>query len=216
MGTGTTGYCDSSLGLSFNFKSGTSPCLSLSPSFSFNFKSQFQISTPHQVDFCDMESDSSSDHDEVSKQRGPTIKSKTKKGKAIITYNKKGVPIGEESKKLSTFEGMTARTMVPITYQSWREIPFVVDLKSRKNSLKSVGSKWRNFKHYLFKKFIEKYKNDPKPKFPRPETYPFIEKADWKLFVAQRLSKKWQKKSDYAKKASLQENNDLATEDFRC
>ncbi|KAL4582274.1 hypothetical protein LXL04_006818 [Taraxacum kok-saghyz] len=143
------------------------------------------------VDFCDMESDSSSDHDEVSKQRGPTIKSKTKKGKSIITYNKKGVPIGEEAKKLSTFEGMAARTMMH----------FVVDLKSRKNSLKSVGSKWRNFKHYLFKKFIEKYKNDPKPKFPRPETYPFIEKADWKLFVAQRLSKKWQKKSDYAKKA---------------
>ncbi|KAL4563340.1 hypothetical protein LXL04_027381 [Taraxacum kok-saghyz] len=47
--TGTTGYCDSSLGLSFNFKSGTSPCLSLSPSFSFNFKSQLQISTPHQM-----------------------------------------------------------------------------------------------------------------------------------------------------------------------
>lgn len=69
-----------------------------------------------------MESDSSSDHAESSKQRGPTIKSKSTKGKVIVTYNKKGVPIGDESTKLSTFEGMVARTMVPITYATWRDV----------------------------------------------------------------------------------------------
>ncbi|KAL4568572.1 hypothetical protein LXL04_024187 [Taraxacum kok-saghyz] len=110
-----------------------------------------------------MESDSSSDHDEVSKQRGPTIKRDVSKEKKeeVLQYILKH---------------------------------FVVNLKSRKNSLQSTGSKWRNFKHYLFKKFIEKYKNDPKPKFPPPEMYPFIEKADWNRFVSQRLSKKWQVK----------------------
>ena len=58
-----------------------------------------------------MESDSASDHDEDSKQRGPTTKTKANKVKLVITYNKKGVPVGKEATKLSTFEGLVARTM---------------------------------------------------------------------------------------------------------
>lgn len=69
-----------------------------------------------------MESDQSSSHDEDSKQRGPTIKGKTTKGKIIVTYNKKGVPIGVEATKLASFEGMVARSMVPITYATWRDV----------------------------------------------------------------------------------------------
>lgn len=161
-------------------------------------------------------SDSSSDNEETSKvSRGPTIKSKNNKGKVIITYNKKGVRIGEGGTKLTTFEGMVARTMVPITYETWRHVAeetkqeiwqyvlmnFVVDVKSRRNTLKSVGTKWRNFKHYLFKNFIENYKNDPDVKLREPPAmYPFLKKDYWKLFVAQRLSKKWQEKSEGAKK----------------
>ncbi|CAI9286071.1 unnamed protein product [Lactuca saligna] len=72
--------------------------------------------------FCDMESDSASDHDEESKQRGPTTKTKANKVKLVITYNKKGVPVGKEATKLSTFEGLVARIMVPITYDSWLEV----------------------------------------------------------------------------------------------
>ncbi|KAI3686932.1 hypothetical protein L1987_80622 [Smallanthus sonchifolius] len=90
------------------------------------------------VVFCDMESNSASNHDEdpihqqnsasshdeeTKSLRGPTIKSKASKGKTLITYNKRGVPIGEESKSLATFEGMTARTMVPITYDCWLDVP---------------------------------------------------------------------------------------------
>ncbi|KAI3695170.1 hypothetical protein L1987_78159 [Smallanthus sonchifolius] len=79
------------------------------------------------VVFGDMEQNSASDHDEDSKlqnsasksQRGPAIKPKANKGKAIVTYNKRGVPIGDEAKQLATFEGMAARTMVLITYDSW-------------------------------------------------------------------------------------------------
>jgi len=37
------------------------------------------------------------------------------------------------------------------------------------------------------------YKNDPQAiSFEPPAEYPFLKKEDWKLFVAQRLSKKWQ------------------------
>ncbi|CAH1413745.1 unnamed protein product [Lactuca virosa] len=32
------------------------------------------------------------------------------------------VPVGKEATKLSTFEGLVARTMVPITYESWLEV----------------------------------------------------------------------------------------------
>ncbi|CAH1427966.1 unnamed protein product [Lactuca virosa] len=69
-----------------------------------------------------MESYSSSDHDEDSKQRGLSIKSKANKAKFVIPYNRKGVPVGNEATKLSTFEGLVGRTMVPINYASWLDV----------------------------------------------------------------------------------------------
>ncbi|KAE8720902.1 hypothetical protein F3Y22_tig00017996pilonHSYRG00070 [Hibiscus syriacus] len=162
-----------------------------------------------------MESDQSSSHDEDSKQRGPTIKGKTIKGKVIVTYNKKGVPIGVEAMKLSSFEGMVARSMVPITYATWRDVEqakkedlwqyilmnFKLDPRSRKNTLQSIGKKWKNFKHYLYKKFIEKFNNDPNANLLNPpEMYPYLKKDEWKVFVSQRLSKKWEEISEKAKK----------------
>nr|KAJ0207771.1 hypothetical protein LSAT_V11C500246210 [Lactuca sativa] len=92
--------------------------------------------------FCDMESDSASDHDEDSKQRGPTTKTKANKVKLE---------------------------------------KFVVDPKSRKKTLQSIGKKWRNFKHYLYAKFIKNRSKDPKANlFKPPKDYPFIKKEDWK------------------------------------
>nr|KAJ0226796.1 hypothetical protein LSAT_V11C100024300 [Lactuca sativa] len=159
-----------------------------------------------------MESDSASDHDEDSKQRGLTTKTKANKVKLVITYNKKGVPVGKEATKLSTFEGLVARTMVPITYDSWLEVSeevreglwqyvlFVVDPKSWKQTLQSIGKKWRNFKHYLYAKFIKNRSKDPKENlFKPPKDYPFIKKEDWKVFVSHRVTKKWEEKSMKAK-----------------
>nr|KAJ0210812.1 hypothetical protein LSAT_V11C400179990 [Lactuca sativa] len=136
-----------------------------------------------------MESDSASDHDEDSKQR-----------------------VGKEATKLSTFEGLVARTMVPITYDSWLKVSegvreglwqyvlFVVDPKSRKQILQSIGKKWRNFKHYLYAKFIKNRSKDPKANlFKPPKDYPFIKKEDWKVFVSHRVTKKWEEKSMKAK-----------------
>nr|KAJ0197250.1 hypothetical protein LSAT_V11C700374100 [Lactuca sativa] len=147
--------------------------------------------TPHRLCFCDMESDSASDHDEDSKQRGPTTKAKANKEKLVVTYNKKGVTVGKEATKLSTFDGLVARTMVLITYESWLEVSvevkegfwqyvlFVVDPKSWKQTLQSIGKKWRNFKHYLHAKFIKNRSKDPKENlFKPPKDYPFIKKEE--------------------------------------
>lgn len=71
-----------------------------------------------------MASDSSaSDQDDPSKPRGPTITSKSKKGKIKVRYNKKGVPVGDGGTKLATFEGLVGRTRVKITYETWRHVP---------------------------------------------------------------------------------------------
>ncbi|KAI3825697.1 hypothetical protein L1987_07265 [Smallanthus sonchifolius] len=77
-----------------------------------------------------MEQNSALDHDEDSKlqnfasksQRGPTIKPKANKRKAIVTYNKRDVPIGDEAKQLATFEGMAARTMMQQTGKAEEKI----------------------------------------------------------------------------------------------
>ena len=73
----------------------------------------------------DADSDAGSlDHENCSNsQRGPTVKSKaTKKGKIVVKYNKRGVPTGDGAKKLATFEGIVARSMVPISFDSWLEV----------------------------------------------------------------------------------------------
>ncbi|KAE8669024.1 RNA-binding family protein isoform 2 [Hibiscus syriacus] len=103
----------------------------------------------------------------------------------MVTYNKKGVPIGVEATKLASFEGMVARSMMN----------FELDPRSRKNALQSIKTKWKNFKHHLYKKFIEKFKNDPNANLLNPPyMYPYLKKDDWKVFVSQRLSKKWEEK----------------------
>ncbi|KAE8655814.1 hypothetical protein F3Y22_tig00117017pilonHSYRG00447 [Hibiscus syriacus] len=157
----------------------------------------------------------SSSHDEDSKQRGPTIKGKITEGKVIVTYNKKGVLIGVEATKLASFEGMVARSMVPITYATWQDVEqekkedlwqyilmnFELDPRSRKNTLQSIGTKWTNFKHYLYKKFIEKFKNNPNANLLNPpEMYLYLKIDEWKVFLSQRLSKKWEEISQKAKK----------------
>ncbi|KAK9076249.1 hypothetical protein SSX86_004582 [Deinandra increscens subsp. villosa] len=70
------------------------------------------------------QSNNSNSEEDSKSQRGPspTRKSEANKGKIVVTYNKRGVPIGDGAKKLSTFEGTVARSMVPITYESWLDV----------------------------------------------------------------------------------------------
>ncbi|CAH1427292.1 unnamed protein product [Lactuca virosa] len=130
----------------------------------------------------------------------------------VVTYFSRVV--GKEATKLYTFEGLVARTVVPITYSSWLEVgaetkeeqwqyvleKFVVDPKSRKHTLQLIGKKWRNFKHYLYVKFIKKKSKDPKLNLLKPlKDYPFLKKEDWKIIVSHRVTKKWEDKSMKAK-----------------
>ncbi|CAI9261130.1 unnamed protein product [Lactuca saligna] len=100
--------------------------------------------------------------------------------------------------------------MVPITYASWLEVKeevreglwqyvlekFVVDPKIRKQTLQSIEKKWRNFKHYLYAKFIKNQSKDPKENlFKPPKDYPFIKKKDWIVFVSYRVTKKREEKT---------------------
>ncbi|XP_035839912.1 uncharacterized protein LOC118487310 [Helianthus annuus] len=81
---------------------------------------------------------------------------------------------------------------------------FVVSPKSRKQTIQSIGTKWRNFKHTLYRDYIMTQKDDPEEKknlLNPPPKYPFLKKEDWKLFVAQRTSKQWEETSKKAKKA---------------
>ncbi|KAK9058724.1 hypothetical protein SSX86_023566 [Deinandra increscens subsp. villosa] len=162
------------------------------------------------------QSTDNSDHEEdhSKSQRGPTKKAKPSKGKILIKYNKRGVPIGDGAKKLSSFLGCVARSMVPIAYERWLDVGgeikkacwiyvtthYILNPNSRKHTLQSIGTKWKNFKHYLHKKFILPLKDDPEADLLTPPAmYPHLKIDDWKLFVAQRLSKKWEEKSKKAK-----------------
>ena len=65
----------------------------------------------------------SSAHEEGSKQRGITVNSKTNNQRKMhVSYNRHGVAIGNEGTKLVTFEGLVARSMVRITFESWRDV----------------------------------------------------------------------------------------------
>lgn len=165
------------------------------------------------------------DKSDSKSHRGPTIKAKANR-KTLITYNKRGVPTGPGARKLSTFEGLVARSMVLITYDSWLNVDnetkeacwqyvkvsilvlvfysnyvlihfftfqtrFALHQKSRKQVLQSIGIKWKNFKHNLYKKYIKPLKDDnskeaKKQLYTPPERYPSVKKKDWKLFVSQR------------------------------
>ncbi|KAI5333391.1 hypothetical protein L3X38_023522 [Prunus dulcis] len=59
-----------------------------------------------------------------------------------------------------------------------------------KNSvLASAAKKWKDFKSTLTRHYILPYTNDKEKLSQPPETYKFIEKAQWDAFVASRLSK---------------------------
>jgi hypothetical protein len=162
-----------------------------------------------------------SDHDERSDQedtqsiksknnkRGPSIKTKPTRSRPVVKYNKRGVAVGPVATKLTTFEGIVARTMCPITYASWFDVHdglkedmwqcinqhYVVHPNTRKQTLQSIGNKWKQFKYHLYDKYIKPKKDDPDAKkalLKPPAKYPFVEEKDWKLFVSTRITKAWE------------------------
>ncbi|KAI5317248.1 hypothetical protein L3X38_036955 [Prunus dulcis] len=91
---------------------------------------------------------------------------------------------------------------VPLVDKKWSQIPkdvkeqiweavdmaFVVGQGGKKSVLASAAKKWKDFKSTLTRHYILPYTNDKEKLSHPPETYKFIEKAQWDAFVASRLS----------------------------
>ncbi|KAA0054084.1 uncharacterized protein E6C27_scaffold1371G00060 [Cucumis melo var. makuwa] len=59
--------------------------------------------------------------------------------KRVVEYNELGQPIGKSATKLKSFIGTTVRVHVPISYQSWKDVPTelkdkIYELIERKNN----------------------------------------------------------------------------------
>nr|XP_048326671.1 uncharacterized protein LOC112489836 [Ziziphus jujuba var. spinosa] len=138
------------------------------------------------------------------KGRGPTRFPDLRKGFAKskdIVYNDYGVPINEMGKKMTMFEGICARVLVPISYRNWNSVPedmkqklwetiqqyFDKDESLRKRTLQNCGNKWRKFKSKLYTQYVYPYLKTPEVFENPPGKYVFITQEAWNEFLGQRL-----------------------------
>ncbi|KAI5343318.1 hypothetical protein L3X38_011194 [Prunus dulcis] len=131
------------------------------------------------------------------------VKRKLQKLRPIVEYNKRGKGIGQAHSEMQSYIGVLARSRVPLVDKKWSQIPkdvkeqiweavdmaFVVGQGGKKSVLTSAAKKWKDFKSTLTRDYILPYTNDKEKLSHPPETYKFIEKAQWDAFVASRLSK---------------------------
>ena len=54
------------------------------------------------------------------------IKNQSRGVKPVIKHNLDGIYVGQASLHLTSFLGVLARTMVPIRYNNWRNVPIQV------------------------------------------------------------------------------------------
>ncbi|BBG93887.1 hypothetical protein Prudu_002032, partial [Prunus dulcis] len=120
------------------------------------------------------------------------VKRKLQKVRPIVEYNKMGKVV----------HWCLGRSRVPLVDKKWSQIPkdvkeqiweavdmaFVVGQGGKKSVLASAAKKWKDFKSTLTRHYILPYTNDKEKLSHPPETYKFIEKAQWDAFVASRLS----------------------------
>lgn len=134
------------------------------------------------------------------------VKRKYQKIKPIVEYNKWGKGIGQAHSEMQSYIGVLARSRVPLVDKKWAEIPndikeqiweavdmaFVVGQGGKNSVLSSAAKKWKDFKSTLTRHYILPYIKEREKLSQPPETYKFIEKAQWDAFVASRLSKEFQ------------------------
>ncbi|KAI5313044.1 hypothetical protein L3X38_042218 [Prunus dulcis] len=130
------------------------------------------------------------------------VKRKLQKVRPIVEYNKMGKGIGQAHIEMQSYIGVLARSRVPLVDKKWSQIPkdvkeqiweavdmaFVVGQGGKKSVLASAAKKWKDFKSTLTRHYILPYTNDKEKLSHPPETYKFIEKAQWDAFVASSLS----------------------------
>ncbi|KAI5355983.1 hypothetical protein L3X38_008878 [Prunus dulcis] len=128
------------------------------------------------------------------------VKRKLQKVRPIVEYNKMGKGIGQAHIEMQSYIGVLARSRVPLVDKKWSQIPkdvkeqiweavdmaFVVGQGGKKSVLASAAKKWKDFKSTLTRHYILPYTNDKEKLSHPPETYKFIEKAQWDAFIAER------------------------------
>ncbi|ONH95177.1 hypothetical protein PRUPE_7G055100 [Prunus persica] len=131
------------------------------------------------------------------------VKRKLQKLRPIVEYNKRGKGVGQAHIEMQSYIGVLARSRIPLVDKKWSQIPkdikeqiweavdmdFVVGQGGKTSVLASASKKWKDFKSTLTRHYILPYTNDRDKLSQPPETYKFIEKAQWDAFVASRLSK---------------------------
>ena len=131
------------------------------------------------------------------------VKRKLQKLRPIVEYNKRGKGVGQAHIEMQSYIGVLARSRIPLVDKKWSQIPkdikeqiweavdmaFVVGQGGKTFVLASAAKKWKDFKSTLTRHYILPYTNDRERLSQPPETYKFIEKAQWDAFVASRLSK---------------------------
>ncbi|BBH06936.1 hypothetical protein Prudu_018711 [Prunus dulcis] len=95
------------------------------------------------------------------------VKRKLQKLRPIVEYNKRGKGIGQAHSEMQSYIGVLARSRVPLVDMKWSQIP-------------------KDIKEQIWEAVDMAFVGEIKP---TPETYKFIEKAQWDAFVASRLSK---------------------------
>ncbi|KAI5334545.1 hypothetical protein L3X38_024678 [Prunus dulcis] len=129
------------------------------------------------------------------------VKRKLQKLRPVVEYNKRGKGIGQAHSEMQSYIGVLARSRVPLVDMKWSQIPkdikeqiweavdmaFVVGQGGKNSVLTSAAKKWKDFKSTLTRHYILPYTNDREKLSQPPETYKFIEKAQWDAFVASRI-----------------------------
>lgn len=134
------------------------------------------------------------------------VQRKIQKIKPVVEYNEEGKPYGRAHNEMQSYIGVLARSRVPLVDKKWAKIPkdikeqiweavdmaFVVGQGGKQMVLSSAAKKWKDFKSTLTRFHILPFIKEQDRLRQPPETYKFIEKAQWDAFVASRLSKEFE------------------------
>ncbi|GMN19715.1 hypothetical protein TIFTF001_046991 [Ficus carica] len=151
-----------------------------------------------------------------------------KRGEQIpVTFDEKGQPEGSHGDELMSRIGVLAREHIPIWIQDWRSrdldrlkeiiwketvTSFTVDEGFQTACIKSCGEAARNFRHDLYKTFVEGFLKEESV-WTRPQkvidNYPNIEEEDWGKFVQYRTSSQFQQLSDRG--SEIRTNNEYSS-----
>ncbi|KAL6146109.1 hypothetical protein ACLB2K_056792 [Fragaria x ananassa] len=112
---------------------------------------------------------------------------------------------GKNAADMQSYIGVLARTTIPIIFDDWRNVndepkekiweaileAYVIPQQCRRFVLKSVGTKWREFKSTLTTHYVMPFKDSPEKLENPPDDCRCIPKLHWSLFVEDRISEEF-------------------------